>query len=214
MYANAETFPALPSALACCPAAGPARRRHVGPFALEARELERFNGLLADLGRTAPLARDQIVTAARDLYDPRLGDAPPPCIAIRMAHAAPLDQFIVDEGWAPPGQAVAAARAVLAYLQRPDDLIPDWVPQLGRLDDAIVVDVAWTRIGDELAGYRDFCRLRLVESRLRGEPPDRFRFDRSDWIEARRAEDGLRAHQRRVLGSSYLPASAPRFRVH
>ncbi|MDY0022794.1 YkvA family protein [Arenimonas caeni] len=214
MYANAETFPALPAALARIPAPGPARRSKIGPCALQARELDRFNGLLAELGRPDPLAGDQIVTAARDLYDPRLGDIQSPCISVRLAHAAPLDQFVLDEGWAPAGQALAAARAVLAYLRRPDDLIPDWVPQVGRLDDAIVVDVAWSRIGDELAGYRDFCRLRLLESRLRGEPPGRFRFGRGEWIEARRAESGLREHQRRVLSSSYLPAPASRFRVH
>lgn len=214
MYANAETFPALPAALARPVAAGPARRRTIGPCALQARELDRFNGLLADLGRRDPFGPDQIVTAARDLYDPRLGDAQPPCIAVRLAHVAPLDQFVVDEGWAPDEQALAAARAVLAYLGRPDDLIPDWVPQVGRLDDAIVVDVAWTRIGDELQGYRDYCRLRQLESRLRGEAPGSFRFERADWIEARRAEAGLREHQRRVMVSSYLPASAPRFRVH
>lgn len=214
MYANAETFPSLPSALAARPAAGPARRRHVGPCALEDRELERFNGLLADLGRPEPFGRDQIVTAARDLYDPRLGHDAPPCIAIRLAHAAPLDSLVRDEGWAPEGASLAAARAVLAYLQRPDDLIPDWVPQVGRLDDAIVVDVAWTRIGDELEGYRDFCRLRLLEARLRGEAPGRFRFERGDWREARRAESALREHQRRVLATSYLPSAAARFRVH
>ena len=214
MYANAETFPALPAALARCPGHGPARRRHVGPCLLKAQELERFNGLLAELGRPGPLAGDQIVTAARDLYDPRLGNDAPACISVRLAHAAPLEQFVLDEGWAPDGQALAAARAVLAYLLRPDDLIPDWVPQVGRLDDAIVVDVAWTRIGDELEGYRDFCRVRLLEAQLRGEPPGRFRFERGDWIEARRAEAGLRERQRRGPSSGYLPGAAARFRVH
>lgn len=214
MYANAETFPALPSSLARRPNAGPARRRLVGPIALDDHELERFNGLVAELGRPEPFGRDQIVTAARDLYDPRQASDAPPCISIRLAHAAPLDQFVVDEGWGPDARALAAARAVLAYLQRPDGLIPDWVPQVGRLDDAIVVDVAWTRIGDELEGYRDFCRLRLLEARLRGEAPGSFRFERADWRDARRAEAGLREHQRRVQATSYLPSAAARFRVH
>lgn len=214
MYANAETFPALPAALARRPAPGPARRRNIGPCLLEPRELDRFNGLLADLGRAEPLCGDQIVTAARDLYDPRRGGEAPPCIALRLAHADPLGAYVADAAWGPGEQALVAGRAVLAYLQRADDLIPDWVPQVGRLDDAIVVDVAWTRIGDELMGYRDFCRLRLVESGLRGVPPGSFRFDRADWREARLAEAALRGQQRRALSSSYVPAAASRFRVH
>lgn len=215
MYANAETFPSLPEVLASRPPASPGRRHQVGPCCINPRGLDRFNELLAGLGQAVPLACDQIVTAARLLEDePGAAFAPPPCIRLRLAGAEPLARLAVDEGWQAAGAPLQDVQAVLHYLLSPDDLIPDWVPRVGRLDDAIVIDRAWPRIGEEVAGYLDFCRLRQLEAGLRGERPGRFRFTRDEWRVSRQAEAELRAHQRAVRAGSYLPAGASRFRVH
>lgn len=214
MHANAENIAALPQVLSCRPSAGPQRRRRIGPFDLAPDALDRFNRLLASLGGTCPLACDQIVTAARGLIKPVEDRRLPDCIAQRLGRVEPLSRMLADAAWAPANEALPQVKAVLAYVLGEDGLIPDWVPQVGRLDDAIVIEVAWPRISGEVLDYLDFCRLRQMEAGLRGVDPQGFRFGRQDWEASRRAEAGLRLHQRRVREGSYVSAAVHHFRVH
>ncbi len=213
MYSNAENAMSLPLVLNRAPGSGPCRRRRIGGVRLDAGHLDRFNGLLARLGRPAPLDCDQIVTAARGLIGSVSGGAAP-CIAQRLQQADSMSRMLVDGGWTPANGAGPTARAVVDYLEQGDDLIPDWVPQVGRLDDAIVVDAAWPLVSAEVLDYLDFCRLRELEATLRGVAAAGFRYLRADWEESRRAEAGLKAHQRRVRSSQYVPAPVSYFRVH
>jgi uncharacterized membrane protein YkvA (DUF1232 family) len=214
MYANAENIAALPQVLSCQPSNGPQRRRRIGPFDLAPAALDRFNHLLASLGGARPLDGDQIVTAARGLIKPVDDRSLPDCIAQRLGRIEPLSRMLADAAWAPENEALPQVKAVLAYVHGDDDLIPDWVPQVGRLDDAIVIEAAWPRISAEVLDYLDFCRLRELEAGLRGIDPQGFRFGRQDWEASRQAEAGLRQHQRRVREGSYLPAAVRHFRVH
>lgn len=214
MYANAENFLSLPLALNFRPNPGPGRRRRIGQVQLDAGPLDRFNRLLVGLGRSQPLDCDQIVTAARVLDDGQDGEATPACIAQRLHQVDPVSRLLDDGGWTPVRDVLPALRAVQDYVQETDDLIPDWMPRVGRLDDAIVIDTAWPRISAEVLDYLDFCRLRDIEAQLRGVEPTAFRFTRSEWEVSRRAEAELRLQHRRVRDGSYVPQAASYFRVH
>jgi uncharacterized membrane protein YkvA (DUF1232 family) len=193
----------------------PSRRRRIGSFRLSTLDMERFNQLLSTLaGDRTPLDCDQVVTAARLLADSCGSQSTPTCIRQRLEQAGSLSSMLADHGWQPASEVVTPAGAVLDYLNGHNDLIPDWMPQVGRLDDAIVVEAAWPRLAGEVLSYQDFCRLRLIEARLHQQEIKTFRFGRKDWEVARRAEAGLREHQRRVRGSSYVPEAAGLFRVH
>ena len=193
----------------------PSRRRRIGSFRLSTLDMERFNHLLSTLtGDRPPLDCDQVVTAARLLSDSCGSQSTPTCIRQRLAQAESLASMLADHGWQPANEVVAPASAVLDYLNGHNDLIPDWIPQVGQLDDAIVVEAAWPRLAGEVLSYQDFCRLRLIEARLHQQEVEAFRFDRKDWEVARRAESALREHQRRVRASSYVPTAPSVFRVH
>ncbi len=205
----------LPAILDATPLAAPHRRRSIGHYRLNSRDLENFNQLLARLGRRqAPLDCDQLVTAARELSVPAAGDAAPPCILQRLRWAESVAQMVRDPNWAPANDAIAPAELVLDYVRSHEGLIPDWLPQVGRLDDAIVIETAWQELAPEVVSYVDFRRLRHVEARLRGCADTGFRFTRADWEEVRRVEAALSAHQRQVRESSYLPAPCAMFRIH
>lgn len=193
----------------------PSRRRRIGSFRLSTLDMERFNHLLSALtGDRTPLDCDQVVTAARLLADSCGSQSTPTCIRQRLEQADSLSSMLADHGWQPANEVVTPASAVLDYLRGHNDLIPDWIPQVGQLDDAIVIEAAWPRLAGEVLSYQDFCRLRLIEARLRQQETETFRFDRKDWEVARRAEAGLREHQRRVRSSSYVPDAAGLFRIH
>ena len=216
MSTNANHIESLPRVL--LPGTNPSRlnrRRRIGSFRLSTLDMERFNRLLSTLaGGQAGLDCDQVVTAARLLADSCDSQSTPTCIRQRLERAESLSSMLADHGWQPANDTVAPASAVLDYLNGNYDLIPDWIPQVGQLDDAIVIETAWPRLAGEVLSYQDFCRLRLIEARLQQQDIERFHFDRNDWEVARRAEAGLREHQRRVRASSYVPAAAGVFRVH
>lgn len=193
----------------------PHRRQAIGDYRPSEPDLERFNQLLARLGRELPpLDLDQLATAARQLPPPVGGENTPRCIAERVARLETVAAMVADPDWAAANQAMDCARLVLDYTRERRRLIPEALPWFGHLDDAIVVEVAWPILGREAACYRDFLRLRALESYLRGCAPDALHFDRRYWEAARHAEAALAAHRRRVRESSYVPVESPMFRIH
>lgn len=214
MQANAKTETVLPlaAALARAPTDARHRRRRIGNYRPSASRLDAFNALLQRLGRSDRLDCDRLATAARRLRAPATGI--PACIAERLRQAEALGWLAGDAAWAPHPTVVEPLRAVLAYLEGDEDLIPDDLPDFGQLDDAIVVESAWPRLSRELEAYLDFRRVREVEARLRGCGIGEFRFGRGDWEVARRAEAALVAHQREVRARCYVPAWTPLFRIH
>jgi hypothetical protein len=217
MNAQLAILPPLPAALQSPMWASPyrpARRRSIGHFPIRAEALARFNRLLARL-QHFPLDRDQLVTASRELAG-RSPSAPcPASIAQRLRLADTVERMINDATWQPASEVIAPARLVVDYVHGAHELIPEQVPRIGHLDDAILLDAAWPKLAGEVDSYRDYCRLRKIEARLRGCQVGEFSFSRKDWEQARCAEAGLFAHCRRVGSSSYLPADATaRFRVY
>ncbi|MEL1263885.1 YkvA family protein [Pseudoxanthomonas putridarboris] len=205
----------LPAILDTVPTSSlPRRRKSIGHYRLNSVDLDRFNRLLARLGRRqGPLAMDQVATAARQLAAPG-GDKAPECIAQRIARLESVAAMVGDTAWEAANDAADCARLVLDYASDHEDLIPDWLPRIGRLDDAIVVEAAWPTLAREVASYRDFQRLRALEAHLRGCAPQELPFSREAWEATRRHEAALNAHRRRVRESSYAPVEAPCFRVH
>ncbi|QSX77234.1 YkvA family protein [Agrilutibacter solisilvae] len=203
----------LPQILASNPVVpGPHRRRHIADFVLDAARLDSFNVLLRRLGREeAPLDRDQVATAARQVC--RQGNDTPACIAYQLKRATALRRMATDANWNAANDALGIAQLVMEYLDSSGDLIPDQLPSLGRLDDAIVVETAWPQVGEEVAQYLDYRRVRALEARM-SPAPRGFRFTREDWEQARHAEVALAAQRERIFTSSYLPTPAGRFFIH
>ena len=83
----------------------------------------------------------------------------------------------------------------LAYFAEPEDLIPDRIPGLGYLDDAILVELVAQELRHDLEAYKDFCRFRISEEQRRGtdeHPPTR-----EEWLKAKRQRLHARIRRRR-----------------
>lgn len=214
MLENAIPTTVLTAVLRAPAASGPHRRHSIGGFSPSPWALDRFNAVLRQLGREqAPLDCDHLATAARELCDCSNALAAT-AIGVRMRRAAALDRMIADRDWQAANEALEVGARIVDYIRDRDDLIPDTLPRVGRLDDAIVVDTAWPRVADEVRAYTDYRRLRRVEAGLRGCDVHAFAFDRDDWLQAREAEAALAAHRARVRDSAYVPAPCATFRVH
>lgn len=214
---NALISTALPNVLEHSDGVRTGRRHHVQDFQLDLARLDRFNHLLARLGRqAAPLDLDQVATAARELSDDSsTPDVAPPCIGLRMGRVGDLSRMVADRDWTPANDAIDVTATVLGYIGTDEDLIPDRMRRVGRLDDAIVIETAWPQLEAEVASYLDYCRLHRIEASLRGVQNSSFRFTRSDWEAARAAESAGAASRRRIRTSSYLPAAAASlFQIH
>jgi uncharacterized membrane protein YkvA (DUF1232 family) len=70
-----------------------------------------------------------------------------------------LVELIEDRDYKAPKTVVNKVVAALAYFANPDDLIPDEIPVLGFLDDAIMIKIVETEFKHELAAYRKFRRF-------------------------------------------------------
>ena len=109
-----------------------------------------------------------------------------------------LIQIIEDTDYKAPKRVVDQVLAALAYFANPDDLIPDEIPVLGFLDDAIMIKFVESEFKHELAAYRKFRKFRrgaevrpwtdVASSRLPARLEAHRKKLRAD-VERRRAED-------------------------
>jgi hypothetical protein len=86
----------------------------------------------------------------------------------------------------------------LAYFSESDDLIPDDIPGLGFLDDAIMIELVSMELEHEIQAYRDFVIYRAAEAGRKGE--DTGMLERADWLEERRQQLHSRMRRRRRRG--------------
>jgi uncharacterized membrane protein YkvA (DUF1232 family) len=135
---------------------------------------------------------EDIMTAAGTLLARVEEDAAPDFIRDRLNSIKILIDMVRDEEWQLPDQERARVINALAYFCEPEDIIPDEVPGLGLLDDAIMVELVVRELRHEIEAYRDFCGFRKAQDE-RGEDA----VDREAWLDARRKALHSRMRNRR-----------------
>ena len=91
----------------------------------------------------------------------------------------------------------------LAYFADPQDIIPDNVPVIGFLDDAIMIELCVRELKPEIDSYGDFVLYRNQEAARRDVDPASLKTQRVDWLETRRQEahEAMRKRRRDGYGS-------------
>jgi len=100
-----------------------------------------------------------VLKAAADLMDQVAAAEAPEFVRERIGKLALLVQMLEDQRWRLTGQDRARVLNVLAYFVDPDDLIPDRIPGLGYLDDAIMVELVLQELKHEIDAYQKFCEF-------------------------------------------------------
>ena len=138
-------------------------------FELEPADVERFQQALAS-ARAAVRSADEgelIECAKHSLDRLPLGNAPL-YVRDRLCQVQRLIAMLEDEEWALPPALRTEVLSALVYFSDPDDMIPDGLPVIGLLDDAIMLELLLREERDLLTAYDGFCAFR----RTLGPLPD------------------------------------------
>jgi len=183
---------------------------------LDEQALRRFNELVRELDPDhAPFSAEQIAGAARRVLRAAMKGADSTFIKVRMRRAGEMRAALKDTQWQVAADLAAKMRTLLAYIDALDGLIPNDIPVVGLLDDAILVDVAMDSLRSELDEYADFCRFRISEAARTDVAIGAVKTNREHWMAERQQERRLEQQLRRVRGSAYARGGQmePSFRV-
>lgn len=148
------------------------------------------------------LDAEKITSAARELLDRTDASQMPDFVSSRLSSLETLIAMLEDVGFGLPEEDRANVLSALTYFARPDDAVPDDVPVLGFLDDAIMIELCTRDLRHEIEAYEGFRSWRENEARRRGEDNAKLTLKRVDWAEAQRIEAIEHMHRKR--SESYL----------
>ena len=176
----------------------------VGSVELARDAVERFNSLVHELCLDAPQVDAGAIASVAAWLQAQPAEQGQSLLQSRLDRLAELETMLADPDW--PMEAAQSHRIarILAYVAADNDLIPDTLPVYGHLDDALLLELAWPMLAEDVDDYRDFCRFREDAAGHTHR-----RVQQIDWLNARAEEGALWEHQHRVHGQAYVEYGAP-----
>jgi uncharacterized membrane protein YkvA (DUF1232 family) len=168
---------------------------------LSENDLEHFRAAMRRAREAAQhVSTDDIIVAARKLLSETQTIAVPDFVAERMRKLEFMIQMSQDIDWHITDAERLEVLSALTYFCDPEDAIPDQIPVLGFLDDAIMIELVVEELKHELDAYEDFCAYRLSpQADFDGDG----KVDRAEWLSVRELELLERMRRRRGRDASY-----------
>jgi len=138
----------------------------------------------------------ELVDGARRLLKQATKNGAPEYVRSRLAELETLCTMLDDSEWPLEDDDRNRIRAALGYFAVAKDMIPDKIPGIGFLDDALIAELVARELKPELDGYRAFCEYRDNEKTLRGNT----KVSRADWLAAKHRQIWLRIKRRQQDG--------------
>lgn len=165
-------------------------------FELSQTDLDHFREVMIRARESAEgKSIDEIVSKASELLSLVNSSRTSDFIRDRMNILETLIGMVMDSGWGLVEKDRQRVVDALTYFAEAEDLIPDDIPGLGFLDDAIMVEIVSGELHHEIQAYRDFVVFRAAETARMGE--DAEDVERTDWLETRRQQLHSRMRRRR-----------------
>jgi len=157
-------------------------------FELSPKDMRYFRERLKEArGSVSPEDEAEVLDSAAELVADAVEAEPPEFVVERLQKLEQLVEMLRDTEWRLEGRDRVRILDALAYFVDPDDLIPDKIPGLGYLDDAIMVELVVQELKHEIKAYEDFCAFRGTQPRA--ADPEK--------VEARRTSLQTRMRRRR-----------------
>jgi uncharacterized membrane protein YkvA (DUF1232 family) len=167
-------------------------------FDLHEDDLKHFRLIMLEARKSAArLSPEEIVAGARELLASVGTSRVPQFVSERLDSLKLMIEMLVDHEWRLPDRDAARVLNALAYFREPQDLIPDHIPGLGFLDDAIIIELVMREMRHEIDAYRDFCDFRTTHKPNRGIKAKTSNLTRDKWLESRRQALQSRMRRRR-----------------
>ena len=160
--------------------------------------------------RGAEQDENELVLATRKLLQQVRDAGVSEAIQTRLAALGDLASMLEDKEWAPEGEDRKNIAAVLSYFTDPGDVIPDNLPGLGYLDDALMTKLIVRELRHELDAYRDFCQYREHREQ---QGVKRESVSHSDWIAEKRHQLFMRIKRRRSERRRHHSTDSPTPRI-
>ena len=128
---------------------------------LSDRDLRHFRRELQRSRESVSIADDDEILGAAAEFITKLRQSDlPDFITDRLVKMETLLTMLTDPDWPLDPDERSPVLAALAYACDPEDIIPDEIPGIGLLDDAVMVELVFRELQHELEAYEDFRRFR------------------------------------------------------
>jgi uncharacterized membrane protein YkvA (DUF1232 family) len=134
----------------------------------------------------------ELVDEARRLLRQGHEAEAPEYVRKRLDDLGTLISMLEDAEWPLEQENRTRILAAVSYFADPKEMIPDKIPGLGFLDDALMAELVIRELEHDLDGYREFCEYRKNEETLRGNTD----VTREDWLAAKRRQIFFRIKRR------------------
>jgi len=181
-------------------------------FTLSDSDLSHFQAIV-DKAKAAMESDENAVNieaAARQLINDAKSTVLPSFIDDRLSQLQTVIDMVGDEEWQLSEEERRRVLGALVYFCDPEDLIPDHIPGLGFLDDAIYVELVIRELRAEIESYEEFIEYRVAEEQRRAEAGEDTKVGREEWLADKRA--ALHARMRKRRGSKGPGGSSWRLR--
>ena len=172
-------------------------------FTLRETDLERFRNMVekARAEMDSEGAEEAILSSARELTEQARREDVPQFIEERLLQLEILLNMVSDVEWQLNDSERKSILGALAYFGKADDLIPDHIPGIGFLDDALYTEIVLKELENEVAVYNEFCQYRIAEEGRRRARGIDTSVGREDWLADKRSVLHSRMRARRRGGS-------------
>lgn len=173
-------------------------------FELEEKDLKYFRSQMSKAKKAAKGAtEDEVLGKARSALEEARKNAVPLFVKERIEKIDALTRMLDDAEWQLEGEERRNVISALSYFAEPEDIIPDHIPVLGFIDDAIMIELVVRELSHEIDAYQDFCDYRKTAPKDKGS--------REEWLASKRQQ--LFARMRRRRQRSYAASGSRRLRL-
>ena len=137
-------------------------------FELDDSDIEHFLAMAREAQEavaSSGMGADEITNGARELFAKAHATKLPDFISSRLHKLETLVNMVGDAEWQLPQEDLDRVLKAMAYFANPEDLIPDRVPGVGFLDDAIMAELVVENLESEITAYDEFCAYRSAEEK-------------------------------------------------
>ena len=175
-------------------------------FSLSDRDLDHFQAIV-DRAKSAIDDKhnaESVEAAARQMIKDAKSTDLPSFIGDRLEKLEDVVNMVGDQEWQLSTEDSKRVLGALVYFCDTEDLIPDHLPGLGFIDDAIYVEIVIRELQAEIESYEEFCAFRSAEENRRKEKGQDTHVKRDDWLADKRAALHTRMHRTRGVRGWHL----------